>query len=59
VAELDGSTRLIKGRMQHLSEAVEEINVQIMQEYDVAVATYYAENYDNLSRSCLMDSELP
>ena len=26
VAELDNSTRLIKGRMAHLSEAIENIN---------------------------------
>ena len=29
ISELDGSTRLIKGRMAHLSESMEEIGSQI------------------------------
>ena len=42
ISELDGSTRLIKGRIAHLGEAIEEINCQIGQDDDVAVATYFA-----------------
>jgi len=59
IADLDGSTRLIKGRIAHLNEAIDEINFQISNEDDVAAATYFALNIDNARRSCLMDSDLP
>ena len=59
VADLDNSTRLIKGRMAHLSEAIESVNSQIQNEDEVALATYYATNYESLKRTCLMDSDLP
>ena len=59
VAELDGSTRLLKGRMAHLGEAIDSINSQIMHEDDVQLATFYAQEYDSLKRTCLMDSDLP
>ena len=59
LSELDGSTRLIKGRMGLLREAVEDINIQINQDDDVATASYYAENYENVHRQCLNDSDLP
>ena len=59
VADLDNSTRLIKGRMAHLTEAIESVNAQIQNEDEVALATYYATNYESLKRTCLMDSDLP
>ena len=30
-----------------------------MQEDDVQLATFYAQEYDSLKRTCLMDSDLP
>ena len=42
-----------------LREAVEDINIQINQDDDVATASYYAENYENVHRQCLNDSDLP
>ena len=59
IADYDGSTRLIKGRMAHLNEAIDELSYQMTNEDDVAVATYFATNYENLRRTCLMDSDLP
>ena len=59
VAEMDGSTRLIKGRMAHLGEAIDSINQQIQQEDEVSLASFYAQNYVSLKRTCLMDSDLP
>lgn len=45
--------------MAHLREAIEEINVQMSSDDDVAVATYFAQNYENIRRTCLMESDLP
>lgn len=59
VADMDNSTRLIKGRIAHLGEAIDSINSQIQQEDEVVLATFYANNYENLKRTCLMDSDLP
>ena len=59
VAELDSSTRLIKGRMAHLEDAVDSIQNHVKQEDDVALCTFYSSNYESLKRSCLMDSDLP
>ena len=59
IEELDGSTRLILGRIEHLGEAVETIKRNIQQEDDVLLATFYAQNYEQLKRSLLMDSDLP
>ena len=59
IEELDSSTRLILGRIEHLGEAVETIKRNIQQEDDVLLATFYAQNYEQLKRSLLMDSDLP
>lgn len=59
IAELDGATRLLKGRMDHLSDAVGKIQSVVKNEDDVSLATFFANNYEGMKRTCLMDSDLP
>lgn len=59
IAELDGATRLIKGRIDHLGDAVGKIQSQVKHEDDVSLSTFYANNYEIMKRTCLMDSDLP
>ena len=59
MAELDQSQRLIKGRQSTLVGAIEDLDEKIKISDDAGLIQYYAENFETIKRTCLIESDLP
>ncbi len=59
MAELEFTVKLIKGRQTTLVGAIEDLDEKIKNSDDAGLVQFYAENFETIKRTCLIDSELP
>ena len=58
-AELDHTQRLIKGRQSTLVGAIDDLDQKIKTNDDASLVEFYAENFETIKRTCLIESDLP
>ena len=59
MAELDHTQRIIKGRQSTLIGAVEDLDEKIKTSDDASLMHFFAENFETIKRTTVVESDLP